>query len=89
MDLVRMPSSPAIIIAVKAKYGLALEVREAPLDAPRLGAGHPRMRIEAERLRAEYAEQHRRLEAGTRRCSCWYRVVEAFSALACLMMPPM
>jgi hypothetical protein len=32
-----MPSSPAIIIAAKAKYGLAQESGKAHFDAPRLG----------------------------------------------------
>jgi hypothetical protein len=47
-----MPSRPAIIIAVKARYGLH-RVGEAHFDAAPFGLDTNGMRIEAERLRAE------------------------------------
>src|ERR1700733_5069668 len=48
-----IPSRPAIIIAVKAKYGLALESGKRTSMRRALGLETHGMRIEAERLRAE------------------------------------
>ena len=62
-----MPSRPAIIIAAKAKYGLALESGKRTSMRRAFGFDTHGMRIEAERLRAEYASITGASKPGTRR----------------------
>src|SRR5512133_1600081 len=89
--LFSMPSSPAIIIAANARYGLQLgsggrnSTRFAFGDAEYIG-----MRHAAERLRREYARLTGASKPGTRRL---YELVVgaiiADSAGPCLISPPM
>src|SRR5260364_387737 len=89
MDFVLHPSSPAINKAENARYGLAsgsgkrVSIRRAcALDTEGI-------RMDAERLRAEYASLTGASKPGTRRL---YELVVgfviAFRARACRIMPP-
>src|SRR6202008_5181636 len=90
-SLFSIPSSPAIIIAANARYGLQLgsggrnSTRFALGDAEYIG-----MRHAAERLRREYARFTGASKPGTR---LLYELVVgammADSAGPCLMSPPM
>src|SRR5206468_7329307 len=86
-----IPSMPAIIIALKARYGLQLgsgkrtSMRRVFGDGPVIG-----MRTDAERLRLEYARFTGASKPGTsRRYELVVGLVSAAIDLACLMMPPM
>src|SRR4029079_6982818 len=88
--LVWMPTRPALIIAANAKYGFDEESGKRTSMRRALGFDTQGMRIEAERLRAEYASITGASKPGTRRL---YELVPGFVkaliAFACLMMPPM
>src|SRR5258707_782129 len=81
------PSRPAIRSAEKARYGLAVGSGKRTSMRRAFGLCTNGMRIEAERLRAEYASLTGASKPGTRRL---YELVPglvmAFSARACLMM---
>src|SRR5262249_59445420 len=85
-----MPSMPASIIALNARYGLQLgsgkrtSMRRVFGDGPVIG-----IRTEAERLRLEYARVTGASKPGaSRRDEFVVGVVSAAMDLACLMMPP-
>src|SRR5947209_1648459 len=84
------PSRPAINSAEKHRYGLDEGSGKRVSMRRPFGFGTCGMRIEAERLRDEYASFTGASKPGTRRL---YELVPglviAFSARACLMMPPM
>ena len=84
------PSSPAISIAVNARYGFAVGSGKRTSTRRAFGLDTYGIRQAAERLRAEYARLIGASKPGTSRL---YELVPglvmAFSALACLMMPPM
>src|SRR5580692_3563216 len=85
-----IPSMPAIIMALKARYGLQLgsgkrtSMRRVFGEGPVMG-----IRTEAERLRLEYARLTGASKPGT---SLLYEfvvgLVSPASEWACLMMPP-
>src|SRR5215471_11666475 len=86
-----IPSSPAIVMAANARYGLhdgsgvRNSMRLALGDAENIG-----MRIAAERLRDEYARFTGASKPGvSRRYELVDGLVKAQIDLACLMMPPM
>src|SRR6267154_1155423 len=86
-----MPSSPAISIAAKARYGLQDGSGERNSSRLALGLGeYIGMRIAAERLRDEYARFTGASKPGTSRL---YELVIglqiAARARACFRMPPM
>src|SRR2546421_12340700 len=86
-----MPSSPAISMAAKARYGLQDGSGERNSSRFAFGLGeYIGMRIAAERLRDEYARFTGASNPGTSRL---YELVVglqiAASARACLRMPPM
>src|SRR6185503_17414675 len=62
-----MPSRPAIIIAANAKYGFALESGKRTSMRRAFGLDTHGIRIDAERLRAEYASITGASKPGTRR----------------------
>ena len=84
------PSRPAISIAANARYGLAVGSGKRTSMRRPFGLATYGMRIDAERLRAEYASLTGASKPGTSRL---YELVPglvmALSARACLMMPPM
>src|SRR4051794_20995950 len=85
-----MPSMPAISIAANARYGLAIGSGKRTSTRFAFGEVVHGMRQDAERLRAEEASSTGAPQPGTSRL---YELVDglvkAFSAFACLMMPPM
>src|SRR3954453_505758 len=84
------PSRPAISIAAKPRYGLHVGSGKRTSMRRPLGLDTYGMRIDAERLRAEYARLIGASKPGTRRLYEFVPgLVIAFSAFACLMMPPM
>ena len=84
------PSRPAISIAENARYGFAVGSGKRTSMRRPFGFDTYGTRIAAERLRAEYARLIGASKPGTSRL---YEFVPgfviAFSAFACLMMPPM
>ncbi|MNC90266.1 hypothetical protein D3C83_63440 [compost metagenome] len=67
MILFWMPSSPAIIIAVNARYGLAVGSGKRTSMRRPFGLETSGTRTEAERLREEYARLIGASKPGTRR----------------------
>src|SRR5713226_3189590 len=65
--LFRMPSKPAISIEAKAKYGFAVASGKRTSMRRPFGLEIQGMRMEAERLRAEYASFTGASKPGTRR----------------------
>src|SRR5512138_478738 len=84
------PSRPAISSAANARYGFAVGSGKRTSTRRAFGLLTYGMRHEAERFFAEYARLIGASKPGTRRL---YELVPglviAFSALACLRMPPM
>src|SRR5580700_8838236 len=62
-----IPSRPAIIMAANAKYGFAVESGKRTSMRRALGFDTQGIRIDAERLRAEYASITGASNPGTRR----------------------
>src|ERR1700757_3715631 len=88
--LFSIPSSPAIIIAAKARYGLQLG--SGGRNSPRLAFGDAEymgMRQAAERFRREYARFTGASKPGTRRLyELVVGAIRAASAGPCLINPP-
>src|SRR6476661_1963494 len=84
------PSRPAISIAAKPRYGLQVGSGKRTSMRRPFGLDTYGMRIDAERLRAEYARLIGASKPGTSRLYEFVPgLVIAFRAFACLMMPPM
>src|SRR2546427_7600144 len=84
------PSSPAISIAAKARYGLAVGSGKRTSTRRPFGLLTYGIRHAADRLRAEYARLIGASNPGTSRLYEFVPgLVMALSAFACLMTPPM
>src|SRR5436190_20462292 len=83
------PSRPADIIAVNARYGFAVGSGKRTSIRRAFGLVTRGTRTAADRFRAEYARLMGASKPGTSRLYEFVPgLVMAFSAFACLMMPP-